>query len=81
MDEFSNTTFFSDANLKLSTALLMDALNTFAETVYNYRMVIETSSIDCLKNDNWEHGLSLFNIIRTVKLAKRSSKSFSSPFF
>lgn len=79
LNEYSNTTTFSDGHIKLSTALMIDAVRAFSNTVYNSGN-IETAVIDCNSNDDFKHGYSLVNKIRPV-LQLNKSKVFELKYY
>lgn len=59
---------------------MIDAVKVFTDAVYSLGN-IETTSIDCNSNNDWKHGYSLINRIRTVLITvkitqQRFTKSF-----
>lgn len=55
--------------LSLDTALMMDAVSLFAHTLSELEMTnkFEVKPLSCAATDNWEGGLSVINLMKTVK--------------
>lgn len=56
-------------------ALMIDAVRVFSDAVYDLRN-IETVPIDCNSNDDWKHGYSLVNKIRSVNMSHEKRVEF-----
>lgn len=56
--------------MKLESALIVDAVNLFYETVYSLtedqKMSVNAQPIDCKSNDNWADGYTIINLMKTV---------------
>lgn len=59
--------------LRLESALIVDAVKLFYETVYSLtedqKMSIKATPIHCKSNDNWADGYTIINLMKTVKLS------------
>lgn len=65
---YSNSSRFENGLLKLATVLLIDAVQMYHQTLTHLNN-IEAKTVDCNTGDYWEHGHSLINIIKTVRVS------------